>query len=153
MIQATLMVHVLFGVGCVLSAMWVLVDTLHACETNASRIKWASRATALCMWLALLVGGYWYVIFYHTDKAIILKGPWPFAHNYFMETKEHFVITLLLLASYLPIVASNDLAENKDARRLVLWVAAMVVIVALLAEGHGALIAAGVKVGLLGKPQ
>jgi len=152
MIEAILMVHVLFGVGCVLSAMWVLADSLNASQANASRIKWLSRATALCMWLAFLVGGYWYVVFYHTDKAIILKGPWPFAHNYFMETKEHFVITLLLLASYLPIAASNNLAANKDARRLVRCVAAMVVVVALMAEGHGSLIAAGVKVGLLTNP-
>lgn len=152
MIEAILMAHVIFGSGCILSALWVLVDTLNATEANAWRIKWMSRATALCMWLAVLVGGYWYVVFYHADKAIILQGPWPFAHNYFMETKEHFVITLLLLASYLPIAASNNLAANKEAARLVLWVAGMVVVVALMAEGHGAIISAGVKVGLLAKP-
>jgi hypothetical protein len=152
MIEAILLAHVLFGVGCVLTAIWVLVDTLNATETNAARIKWVSRATALCMWLAFIVGGYWYVVFYGGDKAIILKGPWPFAHNYFMETKEHFVITLLMLASYLPIAASNNLAANKEARRLVLCVAAMIAVVALMAEGHGAFIAAGVKAGLLAAP-
>ena len=152
MIEAILMAHVVFGMGCVLAAVWVLVDALNASELNAARIKWVSRATALCMWLAFIFGGYWYVVFYRTDKAIILKGPWQAAHNYFMETKEHFVITLLLLASYLPIAASNNLAANKEARRLVQWVAAVVVVVALMAEGHGALIAAGVKEGLLARP-
>jgi predicted membrane channel-forming protein YqfA (hemolysin III family) len=89
---------------------------------------------------------------YKADKDVILKGPWPFAHNYFMETKEHFVITLLLAATYLPVAASNNLAANRAARRLVLCVAALVAVLALMAEGHGAIISMGVKVALLAKP-
>ena len=85
------------------------------------------------------------------DKAIILKGPWPFAHSFFMETKEHLVIMLLLMVTYLPIAAANNLPANKEARRVVLWVAGMVVLLALMVEGHGAVIAMGVKMGLLAK--
>jgi hypothetical protein len=48
------------------------------------------------MWLSLLIGGYRYVASYKVDKAIILKGPWPFAHSYFMETKEHLVIIIIV---------------------------------------------------------
>jgi hypothetical protein len=151
MTEIILMAHVLFGVVCIVTTVWVLVDTLNANETNLSRIRWMSRAAALFMWLALLFGGYWYVVFYPADKAIILKGPWPFAHRYFMETKEHLVITLLLLATYLPIAASNNLVANKEARRLVLWVAAIIPLLGLMIEGHGAIIAMGVKVALLAK--
>ena len=86
---------------------------------------------------------------YGADKAVILKGPWPFAHNFFMETKEHLVILLLMLVTYLPITAAGNLSANKDARRVVLWVAGMVVVLALMMEGDGAIIAMGVKVGLL----
>ena len=143
------MAHVLFGVGCIIAAVWVFVDALNASETNLSRIRLVSRISAVFMWLAIFFGGYWYVFFYKTDKAIILKGPWPFAHSFFMETKEHLVILLLMLATYLPIAASNNLAVNKEARRLVLWVAAMVCLLGLMVEGHGAIIAMGVKVGLL----
>ena len=32
-----------------------------------------SYAAAAFMWLAFLIGGYWYVIFYAADKAIIVK--------------------------------------------------------------------------------
>jgi len=145
------MTHVLFGVGCVLAAVWVFVDALNACESNLKRIQWVSRASAVFMWLSFLVGGYWYVVFYPADKAIILKGPWPFAHEYFMETKEHLVILLLLLATYLPIAASNPLAANREARRLVLWLAALILLLGLIIEGHGAIIAMGVKVALLAK--
>ena len=150
--EAILLCHVLFGVGCAVATVWLFVDVLNAHEGNLARIRWMSRAAAVCLWLAFVAGGYWYVVDYKPDKAVILKGPWPFAHNYFMETKEHFVITLLLLATYLPIAASNNLAADKGARRLVLCVAALVMALALMAEGHGAIISMGVKVALLAKP-
>ena len=84
-----------------------------------------SLAAAVFMWLAFCIAGYWYVVFYKVDKAIILKGPWPFAHSFFMETKEHLVITLLMLVTYLPVAAAGNLSANKDARRVVLCVAGL----------------------------
>jgi hypothetical protein len=150
--EIVLLSHVLFGVGCLVTAIWLFVDVLNAREGNLSRIRWMSRVVSGFMWLAFGVGGYWYVVHYKSDKNIILQGPWPFAHNYFMETKEHFVITLLLLSAYLPIAASNNLAVNNEARRLVLCVTALIAVLTLMAEGHGAIISLGVKVALLAKP-
>jgi hypothetical protein len=149
--ELILMAHVLLGVFCIVATVWVFVDVLHASDSNLARIRFLSRAIAVAMWLGFLIAGYWYVTLYPADKAIILKGPWPFAHNFFMETKEHLVILLLLLATYLPIAASNNLAASRDARKLVLWVAALVVVTALTMEGEGAVIAMGVKVALLPK--
>jgi hypothetical protein len=149
MTQLILFTHVFFGVACVIACVWVFVDTLNVTGANAPRIRWASRAAAVFMWLSFLAGGFWYIRFYPTDKALILKGPWPFAHNFFMETKEHLVITLLLLATYLPIAAANNLAENKDLRRLILCISAAIALLALVAEGQGGVIAMGVKTGLL----
>ena len=94
---------------------------------------------------------YWYVTAYKVDKAIILKGPWPFAHTFVMETKEHLVILLLLLVTYLPIAASNNLAASKDARKLMLWVTGLIALLALAMDAEGAIIAMGVKVALLTK--
>src|ERR1039458_5299929 len=138
--QLILMAHVFFGVACVLAAVWIFVEVLHASAANQVRIRRMSWAAAIVMWLAFLIGGYWYVVFYKADKSIILKGPWPFAHNFFMETKEHLVIMLLLLVTYLPIAASNNLAANRGARQVVLWVSGMIALLALLVEGEGAII-------------
>jgi uncharacterized membrane protein YwaF len=149
--EMILMTHVLFGVACVVATVWVFGEVLNASESNLKRIKWISRAAAIFMWISFLIGGYWYVVFYPADKAIIVKGPWPFAHEYFMETKEHLVIILLMLSTYLPIAASNNLAANQEARRLVLWVAGITPLLGLMIEGHGAIIAMGVKVALLAK--
>lgn len=150
--EIILMTHVLFGVGCLLAAVWLFVDVLNAREANLRRIRCLSWAAAIFMWVAFVIAGYWYVVSYPADKAIILKGPWPFAHSFFMETKEHLVIMLLLLTTYLPIAAGNNLAANPGARRLVLWLTAGIALLALLVEGHGAIIATGVKMGLLAQP-
>jgi hypothetical protein len=84
-----LLAHSTFGVLGILSALWVFVETLNAREENAGRIRKAAFIAALCMVVTWVLGGYWYVHFYPLDRALILKGPWPFAHTLFMETKEH----------------------------------------------------------------
>jgi hypothetical protein len=145
------MAHVFFGMACLIAAVWVFVEVLHASATNQARIRKMSWAAAVVMWLAFLIGGSWYVFFYKADQSLIVKGPWPFAHSFFMETKEHLVILLLLLATYLPVAASNNLAANRGARQLVLWVSGLIALLALLMEGDGGIIAMGVKVALLMK--
>jgi hypothetical protein len=149
MIELILMAHVLFGVACMIAAVWIFVDALHASEKNLGRIRRVSWAAAICMWLAFFIGGYWYIVSYPADKAIILKGPWLFSHSFFMETKEHLVIMLLMLTTYLPIATASNLAASRDTRRVVLCVAALVALIALAMEGEGAMIATGVKVALL----
>jgi hypothetical protein len=81
----------------------------------------------------------------------VLNGPWPFAHNIFMETKEHLFFATAVLALLLPIAAREKLDSNSAARRLVLSVAALVAITGLAMEGAGAVIDHGVKVALLQK--
>jgi Na+-translocating ferredoxin:NAD+ oxidoreductase RnfD subunit len=150
--QSILLGHVASGVACLLAALWVFVETLNASEANRGRTIKVSWVGAVVMWLSFLMGGYWYVVFYKHDRVIILDGPWPSAHNVVMETKEHLVITLLLLATYLAIVVStNNVAVNRTARRLTLVVSGLVALLALLMEAEGGLIAMGLKMSLLAK--
>ena len=81
-----------------------------------------------------------------TEKAIILKGPWPWAHDLVMETKEHLFFVPLILGLYLPIAAARNLAASKGARAVVITVATLVVLNSLAVEGAGAIINYGVKV-------
>src|SRR5580693_5758070 len=147
--DAILLAHASVGVLGTLSALWVYVETLDAREENANRIRTAALAVAIFMTAAWILGGYWYLHFYPVEKAIILKGPWPFAHNLFMETKEHLFLMTLLLSFYLPIAARDQLHANSVARRMVLSVAMLIVITGLAIEGAGAVIDHGVKVALL----
>jgi uncharacterized membrane protein YwaF len=151
MIEILLMIHVLFGMLCIIATVWLFAEVLNASEANQARIKVLSLGVATTMWLSFLIAGYWYVVHYGADKAIILKGPWPFAHTFFMEMKEHVVMMLLLLTTFLPVVAFKNLAVNKAARKVVLWVAGLIGLIAVAMDGAGALIAMGVKVALLPK--
>ncbi len=147
-----LMLHPTFGVLAMLAAVWFFVEVINANESNLSRITTAGLTVAVFIWLSYIVGGYWYVNFYYADKAIIKAGPWPFAHSFFMETKEHIFFSLLLISTYLPIVVSgNQLLVNRGARNLVLTLSALVVLLGLVMEGSGAIVGLGVKMGLLGK--
>jgi hypothetical protein len=141
--------HATFGILGTLSALWVFVEVLNAREENATRIRTGVTAVVISLSVACVLGGYWYLHFYPAEKAIILQGPWTFAHNLFMETKEHLFFITLILALYLPIAAAEKLYANAGARTMVLCVTLMIVITGLAIEGAGAIIDHGVKVALL----
>jgi hypothetical protein len=90
----------------------------------------------------------WYVLYYSADKALIKAGPWAFGHDFFIETKEHVFLMFLLLALYLPIAASGKLSSSKAARKIVLWVARLIVPISLSMEASGPIISIAVKVTL-----
>ncbi|EKO3470641.1 hypothetical protein KW460_20270 [Vibrio fluvialis] len=144
-----LMLHPTFGVLALIAAVWVFVDTLNATDTNSGRIRNMSVLVSVLMWLTYIAGGYWYVVFYGGEKAIIKQGPWPFSHSFYMEMKEHIFLMLLLLSTYLPIVAWNDIVNQLPSRKLLLWTSAIVIVLSLVMEGAGAIISMGVKVSLL----
>lgn len=149
--ELILMIHPSLGVLAILASVWMCAETLNASQSNEARIRFASLAVAALMWGAYVVGGYWYVNFYAADKALITAGPWPFAHGFFMETKEHVFFILLLLATYVPIAARADVVNSRGARQLVLGSGTLVVLFGLAMEGAGAFISMGAKLGLLAK--
>jgi len=144
-----LLAHATLGVLGTLSALWVFVETLNAQEQNAQRIRRLAVVVAILMGAEGTLGGYWYLHFYPIERALILKGPWPFAHSLFMETKEHLFLMTLILAFYLPIAARDRLYSNAIARKMVLCVSMLIVLTGLSIEGAGAVIDHGVKVALL----
>lgn len=144
-----LMGHATFGVLGTLAALWVFVEALNASAANAARTRTAAALVAFFMAVTCFVGGYWYVRFYPADRAMILKGPWPFAHNIFMETKEHLFFATLILALYLPIAAADRLYSSAAARRMVLCVAAFIVLTGLAMEGSGAIINHGAELAFV----
>lgn len=147
--ELILMLHATFGVLALLAAVWVFAESLNASFANQGRIRSASLLVAVLMWLTYIFGGYWYVVYYGGDKAIIKAGPWPFAHSFFMETKEHIFLMLLLLATFLPIAAWGDIIQQVAMRKVVLWTSALVILISLAMEGAGAIISMGVKIALL----
>lgn len=143
------MLHVLFGVLGILFAVALFVDVLNAHEGNYRRIKKLSSAVAILIVLAFLIGGYWYVVYYGADREIIKAGKWPWAHNYFMEVKEHIFFSLLLLSIYLPIAVHGVMPlNNKKKKNLILGICALIILLGLFMEGAGGIISKGVTMGL-----
>jgi hypothetical protein len=150
--QGVMMSHVVFGVLGILFAVAVFMDTLNANERNMGRIQILSLVVAVCMILSFLIGGYWYVTFYGHDRDIIKAGQWPWAHNYFMEVKEHLFFIILMLSLYLPIAAfKNGPLTDKNKRNLILGIAMLIILMGLFTEGAGGIISKGVTFGLMGR--
>jgi len=149
--EALIIIHVVFGMFGLLTALWCYVEGLNVNSANQGRIKTSALLTAIFIWLSWILGGLYYVPFYPASKKVILAGPMPSAHNFFMETKEHIFFMLLLLATYLPIaVRTQDILANRASRNLVLTVAGIIVILALIMDGSGAMIIMGERLGLQG---
>ena len=159
--ELLLMIHPTTGVLAMLCALWVFVEALNASPVrsiasngasarNRSRLLWGSMLTALLMIATLISGGYWYVVYYAADKAIILNSAWPFAHSILMEIKEHLFFATLILSVLLPIVVrGNDLAINRGARILVLAITSLIILSSLAFEGAGAIISMAVRIGIM----
>lgn len=151
MIEFLLFLHVFLGVGGVIAAVWSFVELLNTSELNLKRIKIASLWTALFFWASYLFGGYWYVVYYAADKAIINAGQWPWAHSFSMEVKEHLFFLGLLMATMLPvIIAKSPIVQDKKIRRMVQFIVIFIILVGIAMEGFGALTSFGVRVGLTG---
>lgn len=145
-----LLLHPALGVLSVIAAVWVIVETINASTNNLRRIRIAALSSAILMFLTWVTSGILYVSYYAAEKAIILKGPWPFAHSLFMESKEHLFFMTLVLSLLLPIAARmNNLVDSKQARILIITIAGLIVLSGLALEGAGAMISLGVKMGLL----
>lgn len=143
------MIHPTTGALAIFCTIWFAVEVLNASEHNRGRIRLSAALAAILMVITWVTAGYWYVVYYPADKAIILKGAWPFAHRFFMEAKEHAFFITLILSLYLWLVAvKENFFQNRTARTLALWVAAMVVVSAFAMEGAGSIISMGVKMGL-----
>jgi hypothetical protein len=147
-----MMTHVALGIMGILFAVAVFMDVLNANEGNTQRIEKLSLAVAVLIVLAYIIGGYWYVVYYGHDRDIIKAGAWPWAHNYFMEVKEHLFFIMLMLSIYLPIVAyRNNIAQDRGSRNLLLGISALIVLLGLFMEGAGGIISKGVTIGLMGR--
>jgi hypothetical protein len=147
--QGFMMSHVMIGVLGILFTVALFVDVLNANQGNIKRIKKLSLAAAVLIGLSFLIGGYWYVVYYGGDRDIIKAGNWPWAHNYFMEVKEHLFFAMLLLSIYLPIAVHGiaPLTDKKN-KNLILGICALIVIIGIFMEGAGGIISRGVTIGL-----
>lgn len=99
--------------------------------------------------VSFLAGGLYYVLYYQDEKEIILNGPTPLAHSFFMEVKEHVFFILLLLSLYLFVITRRLHATIGDQKiQLIKMTLIAIFALGFFMIGFGEFIDAGVKSGL-----
>ncbi len=141
--------HVAFGLVGILGALVIFVDLQNINPSNIRRVKLLSWIVMAGIVLSFILGGYWYVIHYSADKEIIKAGSWPWAHNIVMEVKEHIFFMLLILSGFLTLILSSlKTVDDFKYLRLAKSVSALIVLLGLMMEAGGAIVALGVRMGL-----
>ena len=93
-----LIAHVIIGLIGVMSSYALLMGLLKR-KASLGFLKGAAWLAAISYIIAWFTGGYYYIVFYgKAIKPVIKAGAYPWAHSFFMETKEHLFLFLPILA-------------------------------------------------------
>ncbi len=151
--------HATVGSLATLTSVWLLVELFHAKDGNVQRIKYLSVLVNIFIWLSYIVGGWYYVYDYSTLDKYIIKGStdlgfsgslWKFAHAFFTESKEHFFFLGIVMALYLLLLAyRSSFVADKSTRQTMTVLVAFLVVGGLVLEGWGAIMAMGVRLGMV----
>jgi MFS family permease len=132
--------------------LWAFVEMLGPTMERIRRAKWASLFGFFFVVASWIAGGFYYVTVYGVEvKPVIKAGPLPWAHLIFMETKEHVFLFLPFLA--LIVVAllwtyGPRLTTNLHARRAVLVVSGLTVLMVLAVAFMGFIVTSGYRQAL-----
>lgn len=96
-LKLLLSLHVVFGllgVACFVAVgLWLLKR-----EPKLASLQKASVAGVKLLVASWLTGGYYYATYYgRAVRSVIKSGPYPWAHTFFMEVKEHVFLFLPFL--------------------------------------------------------
>jgi hypothetical protein len=102
-----LIAHVTIGLIGVMASYALLMGFLRR-KISIPFLKGAALTAVVSYVIAWFTGGYYYVVFYgKAVKPIIKAGAYPWAHSFFMETKEHLFLLLPILAITLFVLVAR----------------------------------------------
>lgn len=152
MVSSLIGLHAALGEAGVVAFLWVFIELLNPDGKRVKRAKMAALIGVLFLFLSWLVGGYYYVNFYGASvKPIIKGGPMPWAHDIFMEIKEHiflFLPFLSLMAFGLIRKYEKDIIKSGDARKAVLLISLLIILIGIMMAGMGYIISSGARAAL-----
>ena len=120
---------------------------------SAKRLRFYGIVLLLSLALTYVLAGWWYVVYYGADKAIIKAGEMAWAHTIVMETKEHAFISgfwLMVVLGLLGIKSTEEQMQDENFKRTIALLAIVSILGVIVLEAMGGIIVAGLKVGLLG---
>lgn len=132
--------------------LWVLVELLNPTETRIKRAKTAALLGLVCLIVAWLAGGAYYVNVYGSEiKPLIKASDAKWVHSIIMEVKEHVFLFLPVLATLtLGLIHKygNELVKNREARISVILLSGLIFLLGFAIAGMGAIIASGYRFAL-----
>lgn len=144
----TLIIHVMSGLVGVI-ALYAILMSLFKRKSSLTFLRYSSVIAFLSYLISWGTGGYYYILRYGPEvKPIIKSGDYPWAHAFFMETKEHLFLFLPILAFVLVLVfflKGEDIVSNGNTKRAVAYITAIAAIIALFITLSGILISGSVQ--------
>lgn len=139
-----LLSHIAFGV---LSTLLAAVALHYSLIDNFKKTIRFALSEFIASSLATIAAALYYVLYYQTDKKIILDGQLPITHSVFMEVKEHAFILFFLLSIYFQLriwfTAIDNSTTFKRESRMVLI---SIVCLGLLMSAMGIIVNMGFRV-------
>ena len=120
---------------------------------SAKRLRLYGLGLIVFSTLTYILAGWWYVVYYGADKAIIKAGEMAWAHTLIMETKEHIFISgfwLTIVLGLFGYFATDEQMDDPSFRRTIALLAVVSVLGIILLDAMGGIIVAGLKIGLGG---
>ena len=127
----SIIIHVLtgvFGIGLV----WFIFMNIMRETPNMKVLQYVAGFSFVSFIISWVTSGYYYVIYYGSSvKPIIKAGDYPWAHQIFMEGKEHIFLMLPFLALVI-WVGTYAVAHDPENKKLKNTVAILTVVTAVL---------------------
>ncbi len=142
-------IHAAAGEFGVFAFLWIFVEMLNPTTSRIKRAKIAALLGVIFILASWFIGGYSYVTNYGPNvKPLIKAGPFPAAHGIVMEAKEHIFLFLPFLAIAGLSLFSYDLLNDKKARRALLLISSLIILLGLAMAGMGYLISSSARTAL-----
>ncbi|TSC85633.1 MAG: hypothetical protein G01um10148_1019 [Parcubacteria group bacterium Gr01-1014_8] len=153
--HALIGIHAFLGEAGALAFLWVLVELLSPSESRVRRATRIAGIGVLFLFLAWIVGGYYYLTEYQSIvKPVIKAGPLPWTHSVITETKEHVFLFLPFLALGAWSILKrhgSEMMQNRRTAAAAIIVSALIVLMAFSIAGMGFMISSGFRSALESK--
>ena len=144
----TLIVHVISGlVGFI--ATYAVLMALFRKKSSIKVLRFSSALAFLSYLTSWFTGGYYYIFRYGSEvKPVIKAGDNPWAHAFFMETKEHVFLLLPILTFMLALVfflRGDDVVSSGKMKRVVIYITVLTALLALFVTASGIIISGSAR--------
>ena len=132
--------------------LWIVVELLNPTDARINRAKIAALIGVVCLLLAWILGGFYYVEVYgDVIKPVIKASDAKWVHSIVMEVKEHVFLFLPILSASVAALLfrfDKDLLTRTDARVSIILLSGLIFLLGFAIAGMGALIGAGYRMAL-----